>query len=439
MSDISKRLTKYRKAAKLSQEEVAEKLNVSRQTVSKWETGQSTPDFDKIAPLCELYNISTDELLRGVIPEKKEEKEEPEEEDDNTDDEDKDEKDDDDDDKYCGKCKHEKSGSSIVVGCIFTILSLITLIIYLTISFATHAWHITWIIWLIYAVLVTIIKLILAIFGIYVDDDYKGHKGSKPSRGLRIFGLAIGLFFLLLVIGAIGFFFIMPGGMFFGINNGLSEKKAFDNTYDIDFNTLSIEAKAGRVLVKESDTEKMQVVVFSDENKDYEIGKKGDKFEIDVENEGCRGIACFKYKMPSIEVYLPKDYANKIDIKNNYGDIEVGYFENAIMNIDEDYGKISVKAAKELKAKNNMGATEVGKINGMADLDASMGSIEIEELVLTKNSKIKADMGSVNIKKTNDIYVNAKADMGSVNVTKNNRESKVELDVRCSMGSVNVN
>ncbi len=40
-------------------------MNVTRQTVSKWETNQSTPDFDKILPLCELYGISPNELLKG--------------------------------------------------------------------------------------------------------------------------------------------------------------------------------------------------------------------------------------------------------------------------------------------------------------------------------------------------------------------------------------
>lgn len=44
---------------------MAEKLKVTRQTVSKWETNQSTPDFDKIVPLCELYEISPNELLTG--------------------------------------------------------------------------------------------------------------------------------------------------------------------------------------------------------------------------------------------------------------------------------------------------------------------------------------------------------------------------------------
>ena len=56
--NIGEKLLELRKAKHLSQEEVADRLNVSRQTVSKWETDQSMPDFDKIAPLCELYQIS---------------------------------------------------------------------------------------------------------------------------------------------------------------------------------------------------------------------------------------------------------------------------------------------------------------------------------------------------------------------------------------------
>ncbi len=63
--NLGEKLFELRKTKNLTQDEVAEKLNVTRQTVSKWETNQSTPDFDKILPLCELYDISTDELLKG--------------------------------------------------------------------------------------------------------------------------------------------------------------------------------------------------------------------------------------------------------------------------------------------------------------------------------------------------------------------------------------
>ena len=62
---LGERLTKLRKEHGLSQEEVADKLNVTRQTVSKWETDASLPDFDKIIPLCNLYEIESNELLTG--------------------------------------------------------------------------------------------------------------------------------------------------------------------------------------------------------------------------------------------------------------------------------------------------------------------------------------------------------------------------------------
>ncbi|MGM9662226.1 MAG: helix-turn-helix transcriptional regulator [Oscillospiraceae bacterium] len=49
----------------LSQEQLAEKLGVSRQTVSKWETGASTPDLPKLLALSECFGVSLDELAAG--------------------------------------------------------------------------------------------------------------------------------------------------------------------------------------------------------------------------------------------------------------------------------------------------------------------------------------------------------------------------------------
>ncbi len=65
--DLGNRLYELRKEKKISQEEAAEKLNVTRQTISKWETNQSQPDFDKIVPICELYGITTDTLFGKTI------------------------------------------------------------------------------------------------------------------------------------------------------------------------------------------------------------------------------------------------------------------------------------------------------------------------------------------------------------------------------------
>ncbi len=202
--DIGNKLYELRKSKNLSQEELADKLNVTRQTISKWETNQSTPDFDKIIPLCEIYGISADELLNGVKTEKEETPI-------------------DNSNKrkkraigisiglftyviaiafimtsipsfhldpviaaaifllICGigtviivlscvfnripKIKKEESPRNKQVKQICDIIAIIVLIIYLIISFLTMAWHITWIIWIIYALVEKIVQLIFNVGG----------------------------------------------------------------------------------------------------------------------------------------------------------------------------------------------------------------------------------------------------------------------------------
>ena len=61
--NVGDKILKYRKLKGYSQEDIANSLNVSRQTVSKWETNQSTPELNKIVPLCELFGITADQLL----------------------------------------------------------------------------------------------------------------------------------------------------------------------------------------------------------------------------------------------------------------------------------------------------------------------------------------------------------------------------------------
>lgn len=208
---LGERLYELRKKKGLSQEEVAERLNVTRQSVSKWETDESKPDFDKIVPICELYEISTNELLNGT----KEEKEEKEVEVINNDNKKK---------RaiiisiavflyfaaliwivvsevafnlnegfmvggfflicaiatclliYQGivlsttitKKRKEKSNDEKKMDGIVELVSIIFAIIYLLVSFLTGAWHITWIIWLVFAAVQAIIKIL---FGMKGDND----------------------------------------------------------------------------------------------------------------------------------------------------------------------------------------------------------------------------------------------------------------------------
>ena len=213
---LGERLLELRKSKHLSQEELAYKLDVTRQTISKWETDQSTPDFDKIMPLCELYGITSDELLIGV---KKEEEKKEAASTDATVNKNK---------KlglvisiflfflaiawvvladeglkipdgvyvpiflliialgvciiiynYAGtgkkkeKEKEEKKEQTIsqkVFEAIKGAIAIVVLVIYLGISFLTGAWHITWIIWPMYAVVIKIVELCFLLKGDDIND-----------------------------------------------------------------------------------------------------------------------------------------------------------------------------------------------------------------------------------------------------------------------------
>ena len=63
---IGERITELRRAAGLSQEQLAELLEVSRQAISKWETGQTQPEADRLPRICAVLGITSDELL-GMI------------------------------------------------------------------------------------------------------------------------------------------------------------------------------------------------------------------------------------------------------------------------------------------------------------------------------------------------------------------------------------
>lgn len=202
---INEKIYSLRKEHNLSQEELADKLNVSRQTISKWETGESCPDFNKIVPLCDLFGITTEELLRDKIIEKNEESEVIEE------------KDTPNVKKsllicsaifmyfialasiilgeeflnlndglvvsiffiICGlataiiiftcmiypgkKQEKEEPKKDPILNGIISVVTLSTTLLYLLISFMTMAWHITWLIWIIFALIVRIIKLIYSL------------------------------------------------------------------------------------------------------------------------------------------------------------------------------------------------------------------------------------------------------------------------------------
>lgn len=70
MNQLAQQIRVLRTTNNLSQDELAEKLYISRQAVSKWENGEATPDIDKLVQLAEIFGVSLDYLVLGKEPEK---------------------------------------------------------------------------------------------------------------------------------------------------------------------------------------------------------------------------------------------------------------------------------------------------------------------------------------------------------------------------------
>ena len=66
--NIADRIQYLRKTKGMSQEELADQIGVSRQAVSKWESEQSTPDLEKIIIMSNLFEVTTDYILKGIEP-----------------------------------------------------------------------------------------------------------------------------------------------------------------------------------------------------------------------------------------------------------------------------------------------------------------------------------------------------------------------------------
>ena len=65
--NLGEKIVSLRKKNNLSQEELAEKVGVTRQTISKWELEETTPDINQAKKLSKLFNISLDELTNNDI------------------------------------------------------------------------------------------------------------------------------------------------------------------------------------------------------------------------------------------------------------------------------------------------------------------------------------------------------------------------------------
>ncbi|MGN0818312.1 MAG: helix-turn-helix domain-containing protein [Candidatus Coproplasma sp.] len=195
-----------RKRNKITQEELADYLQVSRQSVSKWETGEAYPETEKLIMLCDKFGVSLDELLRGDVTIQSDEaadKENKGEEVAATDPLSNGEN------ENCHNCAHEKGArkktKSEILGESFGgFIMLSCVIAYLCMGFAANLWHPGWLVFPGGITLCTFLGSFFANDGGHDEDDDEDY---NPNFKERMFGglAAASMMLAVLVFLCLGF------------------------------------------------------------------------------------------------------------------------------------------------------------------------------------------------------------------------------------------
>ena len=285
------------------------------------------------------------------------------------------------------------------------------------------------------------------------------------------------IFLSILVIGLSVFFVnILTNKNFrfghFSFGHKVSNELVFNQEYETVFDTIKIDSKSSDIEIKEGNESKVKVVIYGDKD-ETNVEIVNNKLNIKSNEKKCIGF-CFNMTIAKIEVYLPSSYSGNINIENNYGDVNIGNFDNLILyatldagdikvdslktgkiknsygdikisgyskelNIDQDCGDVEVSEVDRIKLENNYGDINIGKVNEYLQIKEDCGDVEIASLNLKENSSIHNSYGDIKIGSTNEIYINAKTSLGDTKVNNNYQKSDVTLTIDNSCGDIRVN
>ena len=285
------------------------------------------------------------------------------------------------------------------------------------------------------------------------------------------------IFLSLLVIGLSVFFVnILTNKDFrfghFSFGHKVSNELVFNQEYETIFDTIKIDSKSSDIEIKEGNESKVKVVIYGDKD-ETNVEIVNNKLNIKSNEKKCIGF-CFNMTIAKIEVYLPNGYSGNINIENNYGDVNIGNFDNLILDaildagdikvdslksgkiknsygdikilgyskeleIDQDCGDVEVSEVDRIKLENNYGDINIGKVNEYLQIKEDCGDVKIDSLNLKENSSIHNSYGDIKIGSTNEIYINAKTSLGDTKINNNYQKSYVTLTIDNSCGDIRVN
>lgn len=281
---------------------------------------------------------------------------------------------------------------------------------------------------------------------------------------LSIISIALIVFMIGLINGNFKF-------LNFKFNYKVSNELVLDEVYDNEFNDISILSNASDIYIKQSSDEYIRVIIYG-EKENTSVENQNEKLSIVSKQKSCTGF-CFNNTIAKVEVYIPKEYENSIEINNQYGDIRIDEFSNANIDIDEDCGDVTVISGKKVSIDNNFGDItldkadsadikesagnvkigdvfditvnnaygdiEINRVNNYLNLSNDCGDIKVRSIVLNKNSYIENNFGDIKIESTNEIYINAQTNLGDVKINNNYQKSDITLTIKNDLGDITIN
>lgn len=258
----------------------------------------------------------------------------------------------------------------------------------------------------------------------------------------------------------------------FSFGHKVSNELVFNQEYEAIFDIIKIDSKSSDIEIKEGNESKVKVVIYGDKD-ETNVEIVNNKLNIKSNEKKCIGF-CFNMTIAKIEVYLPSSYSGNINIENNYGDVNIGNFDNLILDakldagdikvdslksgkiknsygdikilgyskeleIDQDCGDVEVSEVDRIKLENNYGDIDIGKVNEYLQIKEDCGDVKIDSLNLKENSSIHNSYGDIKIGSTNEIYINAKTSLGDTKINNNYQKSYVTLTIDNSCGDIRVN
>lgn len=216
-----------------------------------------------------------------------------------------------------------------------------------------------------------------------------------------------------------------------------SENIIFDKIYEENISNLEVISTAGDITFKSSTDDKVRIVIYGKDADNLEVTLLEDN-HLKVDYSESHKFFAFGGELKNIVVYIPENYSNYIDIKANYGDIEMISLENATINIQEDCGDIVVGKVKNANIENDYGDIKIDTILNKCEIKNDCGDIKIKNLQIQEYSNIETSLGDVKIENTNEIFIDAKTDLGDLKINNNYRHSETMLKIKNDCGDIKV-